>query len=582
MPSSTAIANLELRAQSRGFAQGLEEARKQYRTFAASIKAEDDKLDAAQERASKKRGKGGGSSFVYDSLSTAVGGLVSGAVSRGIGALEDIGKQAYNFNDQLVRLGITADATPRQVDLFAGSIRAASDATGISQASILEAGQSFVALTGDMGMAQDQLLGWARVAQATNSSITDISAGAAALIQQLKIDPSQIEKAMSILAIQGKKGAVELKDLAGGLSQIAPQWAQFANGKGVKGVTEMGAALQIVRRGFGSGDETVTGLQSLLTALAKKSDKLGIGGMVTKGADGKKQFKDVLELVTAIGHKFDNADPSKVIEAFGRVEAYRAFLQLRDNVEETNKLIAASEQAGDVQKDLGTYLNSTAGKTALAWEQAKNRILAAFTPERLEAFAGALIKAIDAAAKLVDYIAKIAKFIEDNSPDNVKKQIVQGTKDMDPEKQRELGTNMMVAGESIKPGWFMSAISSVAGGGGAAQLLDEMGTAYSEAGSDIYQRGSGQIRNKIDSDRRAKEAAGNHGTFGWTNNMGEGAWFRDDSQDAVVPGLNSPRDKQDMINAIRDGLQGIAIYLDGTEIGTKVENAKTAQRKVSR
>ena len=86
----------------------------------------------------------------------------------------------------------------------------------------------------------------------------DVATTGAALSQSLKIDPADFEKAFSILNSQGKAGAIELKDLAGEMASLAPQW-QRAGSSGVEGMTNMGAALQIVRRNFGSASEAAPG-----------------------------------------------------------------------------------------------------------------------------------------------------------------------------------------------------------------------------------------------------------------------------------------------------------------------------------
>jgi hypothetical protein len=136
------------------------------------------------------------------------------------------------------------------MDAFAKSVRSTSSTIGIGAKEILDGAAAYVALTGDMDGAAAMSNTFARVAQATNSQVADIAQTAAALKQQMNIDPAHMEEVFGVLTVQGKKGAIELKDLAAQMSSIAPQWAQFGGGKGVQGVKELGAALQIVKRGL--------------------------------------------------------------------------------------------------------------------------------------------------------------------------------------------------------------------------------------------------------------------------------------------------------------------------------------------
>jgi hypothetical protein len=235
--------------------------------------------------------------------------------------------------------------------------------------------------------------------------------------QNMKIGPKDMEASFAALTIQGKKGAIELKDLASELSSIAPQWAMFNKGTGVEGVRELGAALQVVKRGFG-GDaaETVTGLQSMLTALVKNEKHFRGAGIKMFEVDpktGAKSMRSVLEIVDEIGKSKLVKNPTLLEKAFGRVEAYRAFLQLTQNKEALDDLISSSRDAGIIQRDLGTYMNSTAGKTSRAWEQMKNAMADVFTPERIKLFSEALVKAVELFGKIVGYIDRTAKFVSD-------------------------------------------------------------------------------------------------------------------------------------------------------------------------
>jgi hypothetical protein len=393
-------AEIEISAHSRGLKGKLLEARAKFATFGSELKKNIFGKDLVEKGFFGKAG------------AQMVGSLGVSAVSALGGFLLDQGKEVFAFNDQLTRLQIATGKTPETIDAFGRSIRRASDETGIGANQILAGARAYVALTGDMNGAIAKQRLFAQTAQATESAVGDIAATGAALKQNLGIDDiKETEAAFSALAIQGKEGAVELKDLAGQLANIAPQWAQFKGGKGLGGLKEMGAALQVVKRGFG-GDagETVTGLQSLLTAIMKNGRKFEKSGIKVFDKDpktGAKTMRNVLDIVRDIGESKLVKDPTKLEKAFGRVEAYRVFIQLSQNRDVLDDLIAKSSDAGVIQRDLGTYLNSTAGRVATAWEGARNKIAEAFTPERIEAFASAVAEAI---GRLADVIDKVSRF----------------------------------------------------------------------------------------------------------------------------------------------------------------------------
>lgn len=377
-------AEVEISAHSRGLGAKLREARAKFGSFAGELKKNVFGKDLAEKGFWSKGG------------AQMIGNLGSSALSSFGSALVSQGKDVLAFDEALTRLRIASGKTPEEMAAFGKSVRAASSEVGLSAADILSGAQAYVALTGDMDGASASAKVWSRVAQATGSTVTDIAQTAAALKQQMGIKPEDMERTFSALAIQGKAGAIELKDLAAQMSSIAPQWAQFAGGKGVEGVKQLGASLQIVKRGFG-GDagETVTGLQSLLTSVVQHSKQLGKGGIqvfTTNAKTGRKEMKGVLDIVNAISDSKLAKNPTKLVKALGRVEAYRAYVQLRDNRDELNKLVDLSGDASVINRDLATYTQSAAGRSKIAWAAAKNQIAESFTPERIEAFTGMIEK----------------------------------------------------------------------------------------------------------------------------------------------------------------------------------------------
>ena len=395
---SNAKAEVEVTASSRSLGARLREARSKFSAFGSELKKNVFGKDLVEKGFMSKAG------------AQMVGNLGSSALSAFGGMIADQGKEVFAFNDALTRLQITGGKTPEFMQAFATSIRATSSAVGVSATDILGASQKYVALTGDMDGASKSADQWARVAQATGSTVGDIAETAAALKQNMHISPGEMEATFSALAVQGKKGAIELKDLSAQMSTIAPQWAMFKGGTGVDGVRQLGAALQVVKRGFG-GDaaETITGLQSLLNATIKNAGRLKSAKVNVYESDGKggKQLRNILDIVKDIGNSPLAKDPTKLAKALGRTEAYRAYLQLAQNKNVLDELITASSDAGVIQRDLATYSESAGGRTKIAWQQAKNEIAAAFTPERIEAFTSLLIKATKALAAIASGISKV-------------------------------------------------------------------------------------------------------------------------------------------------------------------------------
>jgi TP901 family phage tail tape measure protein len=386
-------AEVEISAHSRNLGAKLREARAKFGKWGAELKKEVF-----------------GDRFFSRAGAQAVGNLASNAIGMVGGFLADQAKEAFNYADALNRLQIAADGTPEQMVALDKAIRSASDETGISKAQTLAAARQYVALTGDLEGATAAIQTWDRVAQAADANVADVASTAQALRDNLKIRPAEMEAAFSALIVQGKQGAVELKDLAGQLAVISPLMAQFGGGTGLKGLRDLGATVQVVRKGFGGTEETITGVQSLMTALIKNAKRFQAAGIQVFDKDpktGVKTLKSFVSIVDAIANSKLMKDPTKLEKAFGRVEAFRAFLQLKDNKDMLDQLIEKSNDVNAVQRDLSKRMTSPAARVKQAWEQAKNVIMDAFTPARAETFAKAIIGVAQGLAGVVKGLGSV-------------------------------------------------------------------------------------------------------------------------------------------------------------------------------
>ena len=299
---------------------------------------------------------------------------------------------------------------------FRQELSQVSRATGLNRQELLNGAAAYVALTGDAAGATKAMALFGKVSNATGASMADIAATAAAMKSNLGIDPKDFEAAFAALHVQGKAGAVELRELATELAGIAPTFAAFKGGAGVEGLKEMGAALQVLRQGFGSSTEAATGMQALMVSLKKNADKFQKAGVKIYDKDpktGKKRLRDFSDIVDGIANSKLAKDPTLLQKAFGRDEAVRAYDQLVQNRALLDDLIRQSSDAGAIDRDAATYLASPAGRIAKAWEEVKLKMAEAFTPERIEKFASALEKAVVFAADLVDLIDRILSFGND-------------------------------------------------------------------------------------------------------------------------------------------------------------------------
>lgn len=106
----------------------------------------------------------------------------------------------------------------------------------------------------------------AKTATATRASMDDLGSVAIALNDNLGIGADGLERAMNMLAYAGKRGQFELADMAKWLPQLTPQFAALGI-TGERAVAEIGASLQIARKGAGSNDEAANNFKNFLSKL---------------------------------------------------------------------------------------------------------------------------------------------------------------------------------------------------------------------------------------------------------------------------------------------------------------------------
>jgi len=206
----------------------------------------------------------------FGEAASRTGVAVGSAVAFGAAVGKPV-SEAATFNDQVRQIAITGE--------FAGTAQERQLGSAISATS-LNTGQSTAALTDAVnvivagGVEGSKLPGLVpiigNIATATRASAEDIGKTFIALDQNLGIsNPKEQELAFNQLAKAGKLGNFEIKDIAASLPALGASMASLGI-KGNEAAVELGAALQIVRRGAGSSEEAANNLKNLLNKITSK------------------------------------------------------------------------------------------------------------------------------------------------------------------------------------------------------------------------------------------------------------------------------------------------------------------------
>ncbi len=239
-----------------------------------------------------------------------------------------------------------------------------------------------------------------KAATAYKAEIADLANMSYALVNNLKLMPEQVAKALDVTAQAGKEGAFELKDMARYFPELTAQ-AQALGQTGVPAVADLSAALEVVRQGVGESSEAVTNLSDLMSqlkaprtlrAFARQGVDL-IGSLAAAAKKGLVPLEAITEITRSVINTKFGGDVSRIRSLFGNEQAAAAVRLLIQNTKQYRDIREKAGKAlGVVDRDFIDRM-----KNAEAAQQA-NKVAA---QEAAIAFGNALLPAITAVMQAV-------------------------------------------------------------------------------------------------------------------------------------------------------------------------------------
>lgn len=206
-----------------------------------------------------------------------------------------------------------------------------------------------------------------RAATAYNASVDDLAKAGFAVIDNLKVPVDQADLALDAMTEAGKRGGVELKNMAAGFPQLTAQ-AQAFGQKGVGAVADLSAALQVVKKGAGTPEQAITNLANLQQKLLspetiKKFAKAGVdlpAALKKAAADSRSPIEAIAELTQKALH----GDMSNLGSLFEDQQAAAALRSIVQNMDEYRDIRAkALAAAGVVDKDFADRMQDNQQQT---------------------------------------------------------------------------------------------------------------------------------------------------------------------------------------------------------------------------
>ena len=234
----------------------------------------------AQERLNRSIARGRQIGQLQDisksNFTNSVGSLTAFAVPVGSAI-----HQAVKFQDRIIDLSITAEWTAKEQARIGETVRATAlqynqtlDDIGVGLNTLVAGGIS------SAKEIENYTPKLTQTATAWRASFEDLGNTTVALKNNLGIGDAGWDRAMNMLGYTGKAGQFEVKDMAKWLPSLTPYY-QALGVQGEQAVAEIGASLQIARKGAGTSDEAANNMRNFLSKLTapdtmKDFEKAGI------------------------------------------------------------------------------------------------------------------------------------------------------------------------------------------------------------------------------------------------------------------------------------------------------------------
>jgi TP901 family phage tail tape measure protein len=206
-------------------------------------------------------------------------------------------------------------------------------------------------------------------AKATQSATDDAAKTTVALQNNMKIGATQMMAAFDSMALAGKEGQFEVRDMARSAPSIFARMGKLGE-TGLQGVRGFAAMAQAIRTTAGTSDEAATNFENMLDKFTSKefidnAAEMGVNVQETFATANKQGLSPVLELLKKI-KSASGGDAFKLKELMPDVQANAALSALIDKIPELATAIERyGNSAGTVAKDFTT----ATGNMQTAWDR---------------------------------------------------------------------------------------------------------------------------------------------------------------------------------------------------------------------
>lgn len=287
-------------------------------------------------------------------------------------------KQFADVDRQITHIGITAETAAGDLAGVRKQIEGIAYETAQSSGNVTGGLEVLVAQGRTLKESLEFLPSVARTSVATNSKIEDIAKSADAVASSFKIAGSEMQTAFDIMAIGGKLGQFEAKDMSRYLPSLAPA-AAAVGFTGKKGLSDLVAMLQVMRKGSGSSEEAASSMSNVLMKMdsdetRKNFKKFGIDSQQALDKT-RKAGGNVIETFMKLINVATKGDAGKIGEIVKDSEFKRGVLALKQFEGMWERLTGTMQKdgPGTIMRDLPRVTNDARAQIDRMFSAIENR-----------------------------------------------------------------------------------------------------------------------------------------------------------------------------------------------------------------
>ena len=285
-----------------------------------------------------------------------------GALAYKLGITQAI-PEALALEHQLRELGNVGQLSAKQLESMDKRLGSISRYTNQFRSEIAEGLNVLVASGVDPEKALDYMNVIGRTATAEQAAIVDISRTAFSVSDNLKVPIDDLAKSMDILAMSGKEGRFELKDMASAFPSLTAG-ASMLGMRGTPAVASLGAALQVAMKGAGEASEAANNLENFIqkvtSPLAVKNFEEVFGVNLKQVLiDSAEQGLDPILEVVEIMKEASGGDMFRISEVFQDKQVLNFLKPMLQNLDEYKRIKASALGADGVVDSDFTHMMET-------------------------------------------------------------------------------------------------------------------------------------------------------------------------------------------------------------------------------